>query len=117
MPDQVKNHTFQEKSSLTKEKVPVNAEERDVNDYCPRTQLRKMFLSCGKPCLSVQEEKYEDGSSTLIPVDVNRTKDKIFAGIDRFIEEYAGENLRRVAVRDANKYLTTCIENEVKKKR
>ena len=29
MPDQVKNHTFQEKFSLTKEKVPVNAEERE----------------------------------------------------------------------------------------
>ena len=64
--------------------------------------------------MSLQEEKYQDGSSTLVPVDANRTKGKIFAGIDRFIEEYAGEDLRIVAVRDANKYLTTCIENEVK---
>ena len=60
MPDQVKNRTFQEKFSLTKEKVPVNAEEREVNDYCRRTQLRKMFLSCVEPCLSFQEEKCED---------------------------------------------------------
>ena len=51
-----------------------------------------MFLSCGEPCLSFQEEKYEDGSSALVPVDVNGTKDKIFAGIDRFIEEYACED-------------------------
>ena len=63
----------------------------------------------------ISGRKYQDGSSTLVPVDANRTNGKIFAGIDRFIEEYAGEDLRRVAVRDANMYLTTCIENEVKK--
>ena len=51
----------------------------------------------------------------MVPIDANRTKDKIFVGTNRFIEEYAGEGLRRVTVRDANKHLTTCIENEVKK--
>ena len=63
----------------------------------------------------MQGEKYEGESSTLVPVDANRTKDKIFAGIDLFIEEYAGEDLRRAAVRDAKKYSTAYIKNEVKK--
>ena len=52
----------------------------------------------------------------MIPVDANGTKEKIFAGIDKFIEEYTGQDLRKVVIRDANKYLTTVVENEVKKK-
>ena len=75
-----------------------------------------MFLNCGEPRLSFQEENHEDGSTTLIPVDANGTKEKIFAGIDKFIEQYTDQDLRRVIIRDAYKYLTTFVENEVKKK-
>ena len=52
MPDQVSNHLFEEQFSLTKEKVPVNAEEREINDYCPKTQLIKLFLDFGESRLS-----------------------------------------------------------------
>ena len=47
MPGQVSNHSFEEQFSPIKEKVPVNSEEQEINDYCPRTQLKKMFLNCG----------------------------------------------------------------------
>ena len=56
MSDQVNNHLSEEQFSLLEERVPVNAEEREINDYCPRTQLKKMFLNCGEPRLSFQEE-------------------------------------------------------------
>ena len=68
MSGQVNNHSFEEQFPLLKERVPVNAEEREINDYFPRTQLKKMFLNCGEPRLSFQEEKHEDGSTTLIVI-------------------------------------------------
>ena len=40
----------------------------------------------------------------------------LFADIDKFVKEYTGPDLRRVVIRNANKYLTNAVENEIKKK-
>ena len=46
-PIQVQNQTFQEKFSLTKKKVTKRPDKRQIDDYCPRAQLKK--------CLSTVE--------------------------------------------------------------
>ena len=99
---------------MTKKQIPANAGEREINNYCPSAQLKQMIANCGTQVLSFQQEEHDDSSITLIPVDSNRTKEKIFAQIDSFMEEFVGEDLPRAVIRDINKYLNTIIENEVK---
>ena len=75
-----------------------------------------MFEDCGTPRLSFLEEERPDGSKTMISVDLNGAKVKLFLKVDVFITEFAGKDLRNVVFRDVDKYLSAAIENEVKKK-
>ena len=68
---------FTEKYSLTKEKVPHLAQNRNLDDYCPRVQLKKLIDSCETPNLSFQQIPNSDSSTTYPPVDANDTKNKI----------------------------------------
>ena len=74
-----------------------------------------MFEHCGTLRLSFLEDERPDGSKTMIPVDLNDTKVKLFSKFDAFIAEFAGEDLRNVVFRDVDKYFSAAIENEVKK--
>ena len=115
-PTQVIQAQFTERYSLTKEKVPSLAQERDTDDYCPRVQLKNLIESCGAPKLSFQQISNSDGSTTYLPVDANDTKTKIMAKIDNFVKEYTGEDLRNTVLSDVNHYLSNSIEKEVKKR-
>ena len=115
-PDEVKQGQFTEKHHLKKEKIQCDVEDRELNDYCPRVQLRKLFESCNLPKLSFEETIHKDGSKTYVPVDANGTKEKIFSQIDEFIKEYTGEDLRNTVMSDVNHYLSNAIEKDVRKR-
>ena len=115
-PDEVKQGQFTEKHHLKKEKVQCDVKDRELNDYCPQVQLRKLFESCNLPKLSFEETIHKDGSKTYVPVDANGTKEKIFSQIDEFIKEYTGEDLRNTVMSDVNHYLSNAIEKDVRKR-
>ena len=54
-PDEVKQGQFTEKHHLKKEKVQCDVKDRELNDYCPRVQLRKLFESCSLPKFHLKE--------------------------------------------------------------
>ena len=102
--------------SLTKEKVPNLAENRQPDDNCPRVQLKKLIEECGTPKLSFEEIHNDDGSTTYLPIDSNNTKSKIMSKLDEFVKEYTGEDLKNSVLSDVNHYLTMVIEKEVRKR-
>ena len=108
--------TISEKHHLKKEKVQCDVKDRELNDYCPRVQLRKLFESCGLPKLSFEETIYKDDSKTYVPVDANGTKEMIFSQIDEFTKEYTGEDLRNTVMSDVNHYLSNATEKDVRKR-
>ena len=65
--------------------------------------------------LSFLKEKRPDGSKTMIPVDLNGTKVKLFSNADAFIAEFAGEDLRNVVFRDVNTYFRLQLRMKQKK--
>ena len=91
-PDLILGQQFDEKYSLTRDKVPSDAEKRPLNDYCPRTQLKNLFQGCGSAILSFRKENHDHphASVTIIPIDENNTKVKIMEKIDNFAEECTG---------------------------
>ena len=115
-PEEIIQGNFTEMYSLTKEKVPNLAENRQPDDYCPRVQLKKLIEECGTPKLSFEEIHNDDGSTTYLPIDSNNTKSKIMSKLDEFVKEYTCEDLRNSVLSDVNHYLTMVIEKEVRKR-
>ena len=89
-------------------------DKRQIDDYCPRAQLKNCLRTVERQGF-IFRRRETDGSKTMIPVDFNDTKVKLFSKADAFIAEFAGEDLRNVVFRDVNKYLSVAIENEVRK--
>ena len=115
-PEEIIQGNFTEMYSLTKEKVPNLAENRQSDDYCPGVQLKTLIEECDTPKLSFEEIHNDDGSTTYLPIDSNNTKSKIMSKLDEFVKEYTGEDLRNSVLSYVNHYLTMVIEKEVRKR-
>ena len=112
--EQVESGNFKEKFSLSKAKVM--SKTRDVDDYCPRSQLKELLKGCGKPQLSYRTTTHDDGSQTVTPVDSNETMKKVLDGVDALVAEYVGEYLKNEVVHEAKKQVELQIKALMKKK-
>ena len=86
-------------------------ENREIHDYCPRVQLKKLLDDFGVPKLSFEQTAHSDRIKTFSPVDSNETKQNVMGKIDQFIKEYSGEDLRNSVMSFVNHQL----EKDVKK--
>ena len=70
------------------------SDNRQPNDFYPRTQFHVLMKECGDPQLQVSEHVNEDGSISYRTVDENNTVDKMKEKLPNFIQKYVGEDLK-----------------------
>lgn len=72
----------------------IASNDRQPDDFCPRTQFHQLSKECGQPALKVSEHRNEDGSISYHTTDENDTVQKMKDRLPNFILKYVGEDLK-----------------------
>lgn len=87
------------------------AEVREVDDFCPRAQLKKMMNDIGTP--EIDTEVKENGTISLR--DQNNTFEKIQQALPGFAEKYTGQDLKDVIQKEADNMMIKMLKKEKKR--
>ena len=86
----------------------IKCNERQPNDFCPRTQLHALMKSCGELDLTVSKHTNDDGSVSYTTKDANNTMEKVKEKLPDFIQKFCGSDLKNEVL--------DYVENEYVKK-
>lgn len=95
--------------------IVKDATKRELNDFCPRKQLEKLFETCGEPYLQLKEFTHEDGSVSVSCRDNNKTLQTINEQLDSFVEKFV-EDLRKTAENEVRRRFDLKVKSEIFKK-
>lgn len=72
----------------------IECNEREPDDFCPRTQLHALIKECGELDLQVSQHTNDDGSVSYSTKDTNNTMEKVKEKLPDFILKYCGDDLK-----------------------
>ena len=99
-----------------KKDIVKDATKRELNDFCPRKQLEKLFESCGEPDLQLKEFTHEDGSVSVSCIDNNKMLQTLDEQLDSFVEKFVGEDLRKTTENEMRRRYNLKVKSEIIKK-
>lgn len=99
-----------------KKDIVKDATKRELNNFCPRKQLEKLFETCGEPDLQLKEFTHEDGSVSVSCIDNNKTLQTVNEQLDSFVEKFVGEDLRKTAENEVRRRFDLKVKSEIVKK-
>jgi hypothetical protein len=113
IPPPVPDYSTKNESGIWHYHTPENLpdkykHDREVDDFCPRAQLKKLVSDIGPP--DMVTEMKSDGTVEI--KDGNNTYQKIQGQLPEFIDKYTGQDLKLVVQKEADTITLRMLKKE-----